>query len=762
MSKSSNESVERPRVDSDKHVVVRSKSAVGTIRRPSRKSTRPKRHFSFNQPSNSLKSDLDRAHSSSDPDIPKASGSEETLSTICEREETRTQSPYAHPYRELRHLTSDSTLSSIDELDGLGSIPGASAIAMATGLYRGFTYNDAANHAEAVLAAAANAQKESLFTDVIVNVSPKQYECHRLILSACSPYFRSLILGHNVGKGARLKRTSLIGDGKKVIELTGIKSDIFEVVLSYVYTGEVMTGSPELMQDVFKAANRFNMPKLKTAAAEYLFNCLDVANCFTVLQLASDHNSDALYEKAEKFVLENFEASCQEPGYLELGVDTLKKLLGSPSLNVQEEEIAFEAAMRWVKHRPTERANCLPGVMSLIKFSQMQPQTLLGLMNDKNLDNSKECRTYLKRALDYLHSGKQHGQMCSEWIIPRASTGIQESIICLPGVGNTAEVNLNVIAYNDSLSVPSSLINSTETLDESPKWEYLTPLPVNPGYHYAACVYENNVYVSGGESTPTTVWKFDTTFRQWLPCAPLKQGRVCHAMVVGGANIFALGGRAMNGEGDGTNGTVLASIEKYAVQVNRWITVGKLQTSVHSMAFASYKEKIYLFGGRDENDFPTDVVQRFRCNGNYLKTISPLPHKAAFIRAAVLNSVIYVLLNDMLLCFCVETETFTELTRLDMPLVSPGLTHFQGHLVICGGLTELSPGTRIAVDEVKAYDPKKRSWIVRDDATLALPTQMPTALSYLSAVTVHRPINQQGQKTLARQSESIRKRASEC
>jgi hypothetical protein len=42
-------------------------------------------------------------------------------------------------------------------------------------------------------------------------------------------------------------------------------------------------------------------------------------------------------------------------------------------------------------------------------------------------------------------------------------------------------------------------------------------------------------------------------------------------MVVGGANIFALGGRAMNGEGDGTNGTVLASIEKYAVQVRNYI-----------------------------------------------------------------------------------------------------------------------------------------------------------------------------------------------
>ena len=59
----------------------------------------------------------------------------------------------------------------------------------------------------------------------------------------------------------------------------------------------------------------------------------------------------------------------------------------------------------------------------------------------------------------------------------------------------------------------TSLFGSRDSLMQPPKWEYLTPLTVNPGYHYAATVYENNVYISGGELTPTTVWKFDSTFR---------------------------------------------------------------------------------------------------------------------------------------------------------------------------------------------------------------------------------------------------------
>ena len=60
-------------------------------------------------------------------------------------------------------------------------------------------------------------------------------------------------------------------------------------------------------------------------------------------------------------MLENFEASCLEEGFLNLSVDTLKKLLASPVVNVAEEESVFEAAMRWIKHKPNERADYLAG-----------------------------------------------------------------------------------------------------------------------------------------------------------------------------------------------------------------------------------------------------------------------------------------------------------------------------------------------------------------------------------------------------------------
>ena len=52
-----------------------------------------------------------------------------------------------------------------------------------------------------------------------------------------------------------------------------------------------------------------------------------------------------------------------EEGFLNLSVDTLKKLLASPVVNVAEEESVFEAAMRWIKHQPLERADHLAGLV---------------------------------------------------------------------------------------------------------------------------------------------------------------------------------------------------------------------------------------------------------------------------------------------------------------------------------------------------------------------------------------------------------------
>ena len=52
----------------------------------------------------------------------------------------------------------------------------------------------------------------------------------------------------------------------------------------------------------------------------------------------------------------------------------------------------------------------------------------------------------------------------------------------------------------------------------------------------------------------------------------MKSGRVCHALCVGGGNIYALGGRSKNPPGtvgsNVTDGKVIDSIEKYAVQVS--------------------------------------------------------------------------------------------------------------------------------------------------------------------------------------------------
>ena len=41
----------------------------------------------------------------------------------------------------------------------------------------------------------------------------------------------------------------------------------------------------------------------------------------------------------------------------------------------------------------------------------------------------------------------------------------------------------------------------------------------------------------------------------------------------------------------------------------------------------------------------------------------------------------------------------------------------------------------MAIDDVKAYDPKKRVWVTgeEEERTITLPKMMPTALSYLSA-----------------------------
>ena len=71
-------------------------------------------------------------------------------------------------------------------------------------------------------------QDKGYFFDVTLACEDKEVKAHKLILSACSPFFKRLLLQKHVASNLH-----------PVIYLRGVKADQLDAVLAFIYQGEV-------------------------------------------------------------------------------------------------------------------------------------------------------------------------------------------------------------------------------------------------------------------------------------------------------------------------------------------------------------------------------------------------------------------------------------------------------------------------------------------------------------------------------------------
>ncbi len=137
------------------------------------------------------------------------------------------------------------------------------------------------------------------FTDFVVKVDDKEYRCHRLILASHSDYFLALL-------SSGMKEAA---HGR--VELQGIKSEWFDVVFSYIYTGSLLgSHSDESLSHVFQVANMLQMADLELECVFALLKGLSFENCLQkkklLLQwpLAHDELSVRILHHIDQFIEE--------------------------------------------------------------------------------------------------------------------------------------------------------------------------------------------------------------------------------------------------------------------------------------------------------------------------------------------------------------------------------------------------------------------------------------------------------------------------
>ena len=178
--------------------------------------------------------------------------------------------------------------------------------------------------------------------DITLKVNGKEIRAHRVVLAACSPYFRAMLT------------TGFVESNMGTISLQDCEESAVEKLVEFLYTCKLNLNESNV-ESVLGVAALFQIHLVVQKCADFLETLIRIENCLGIQSLAMQYSLCNLESKARSFISWNFIEVSHESEFVLIPAEQLSTIVESDRLHVKMEEDVFEAVMRWYKHDREER-----------------------------------------------------------------------------------------------------------------------------------------------------------------------------------------------------------------------------------------------------------------------------------------------------------------------------------------------------------------------------------------------------------------------
>ncbi|XP_078572517.1 uncharacterized protein LOC144859584 isoform X3 [Branchiostoma floridae x Branchiostoma japonicum] len=199
-------------------------------------------------------------------------------------------------------------------------------------------------------------QKAGAFHDVVLEVEGQRFPCHRLVLSAASPYVRAMFTSDM----AESRQTTVV--------LQGLDAGMFEEILSYIYSGTLHV-SLDKVQPLYQAADLLQLDYVRDTCSNYMAMNVERSNCVDLYKFADVFSVDIVQKACLQLIHRNFVEVTSSEVFCSLSVNQLTEIISQDELDVKEETTVWEALVRWVQHSREDRLHHLPSILPHIRFN---------------------------------------------------------------------------------------------------------------------------------------------------------------------------------------------------------------------------------------------------------------------------------------------------------------------------------------------------------------------------------------------------------
>ncbi|XP_045192713.1 kelch-like protein diablo [Mercenaria mercenaria] len=520
-------------------------------------------------------------------------------------------------------------------------------------------------------------RKHRELCDVVLIVGQRKIFAHRVILSACSPYFHAMF----TGELAESRQTE--------VTIRDIDENAMELLIDFCYMSNI-TVEESNVQTLLPAACLLQLAEIQDVCCEFLKRQLDPSNCLGIRAFADTHACRDLLRIADKFTQHNFQEVMESEEFMLLPINQLVDIISSDELNVRTEEQVFNAVMGWVKYNIQERRDHLSSVLQHVRLPLMSPKFLVGTVGSDLLIKSDDaCRDLVDEAKNYLLLPQERPLMQG----PR--TRARKPIRC-------GEVLFAVGGW-----CSGDAISSVERYDpQTGEWRMVAPM-CKRRCGVGVAVLNDLLYAVGGhdgQSYLNSIERFDPQTNQWSSdVAPTSSCRTSVGVAVLDNYMYAVGGQ------DGVS--CLNFVERYDPQLNKWTKVASMSTRRLGVGVAVLGGYLYAVGGSDGTS-PLNTVERYDPRTNRWTPVSPMGTRRKHLGVAVYNNMIYAVGGRDDTTELSSAERYNPQTNSWQPVVAMtsrrsgvGLAVVNGQLMAIGGFD----GTTY-LKTIEQYDPENNCW----------------------------------------------------
>uniref|UniRef100_A0A8C7DZ51 Kelch like family member 40 n=1 Tax=Naja naja TaxID=35670 RepID=A0A8C7DZ51_NAJNA len=477
------------------------------------------------------------------------------------------------------------------------------------------------------------------FLDCVLKVKGKEFPCHRLVLAACSPYFRAMFL------------SDIEESQKKEVNLEDVDPEVMSKILHYIYTSELEI-TEQNVQDIFSVANMFQIPSIFTVCVSFLQKRLCLSNCLAIFRLGLMLDCARLAVAARDFICDRFSLVSRDEEFCQLSPDELIAIISSDSLNIEKEELVFEVVMKWATAKDQDsRVKALPVVFESIRFrlldkSYFRDKVEKNAVIKSNPDLLKKIQIVKDAHEGNLTIVKQKKEKKPEdqvvnGQLDEEETEKEEEV--LPGILNDT-MRFGMFLQDLIFMVSDS---GAVAYDPAANECYFASLSAQiPKNHVSLVTQENQIFIAGGlyyneddKEDPMNSYflQYDHLDSDWLGMPPVPSPRCLFGLGEAENSIFVVGGKELK-EGEQTLDSVLC----YDRLSFKWGEADPLPYAVYGHGVVSHNDLVYSIGGKGTDRKCLNSLTVYNPKKFEWKELSPMKTHRSLFGSTIHNGKIYV------------------------------------------------------------------------------------------------------------------------